>query len=46
VYIVRNGQAVRVPVETGVTDGKRTEVKSPELAAGAEVVTDIEELKK
>ncbi len=46
VYVVRDGKPVRVAVEIGVSDGKRTEVKSAELSQGAEVITDIAETKK
>jgi len=46
VYVVKDGKPVRVGVETGVTDGKRTEVKSTELGAGTEVITDVAETKK
>jgi HlyD family secretion protein len=40
VYVLRNGQAVSVPVVTGVSDGRQTEVASAELQAGMAVITD------
>ncbi|MCC6900479.1 MAG: efflux RND transporter periplasmic adaptor subunit [Polyangiaceae bacterium] len=46
VYALRGGEPARVAVEVGVSDGKRTEVRSSDLAAGAEVVTDVAETKK
>lgn len=46
VWVVRDGKPVRIAVEVGVTDGKRTEVKAAELAAGTEVITDVAETKK
>lgn len=38
VWRLENGQPVRVRVETGATDGVRTEIKSGELPEGTEVV--------
>jgi len=46
VYLLREGQPARVAVEVGVSDGKRTEIRSSELAAGSEVITDVAESKK
>ena len=46
VYVVKDGKAVRVPVEVGVSDGQRTEVRSPELSAGTQVIVDVEEVPK
>jgi HlyD family secretion protein len=46
VYVLRDGKPARVAVEIGVSDGKRTEVRSSELAAGSEVITDVAETKK
>ncbi|MCK6534703.1 MAG: efflux RND transporter periplasmic adaptor subunit, partial [Polyangiaceae bacterium] len=46
VYVLRDGKPARVAVEVGVTDGKRTEVRSNELGAGSEVITDVAETKK
>jgi HlyD family secretion protein len=40
VFVLRNGQPARVPVRTGVSDGVVTEVESPELRSGLEVITD------
>jgi HlyD family secretion protein len=42
VYVLEAGQPRRVPVEVGATDGQRTEVRSPALKAGSEVVIDSE----
>ena len=46
VYLLRDGRPARVAVEVGVSDGKRTEIRSSELAAGSEVITDVAESKK
>lgn len=43
VFVLRDGAPARVPIEIGATDGKRTEVRSGELPAGADVITDIED---
>lgn len=43
VYVLTGTEPVRVEVEVGATDGKRTEVRAPELAAGVRVVVDVEE---
>jgi len=40
VWIVKDGQAVAVPVRTGITDGRMTEVSSPDLAPGTPVIVD------
>lgn len=42
VYVLEAGRPKRVAVEVGVTDGQRTEVRSPELRPGSEVVIDSE----
>lgn len=39
-YVLRNGQATRVSVTVGLTDGVFTEVAAPELSEGAQVVVD------
>ncbi len=40
IYVVRNGQATRVAVTVGLTDGVNTEVSAPELNEGTQVVVD------
>jgi HlyD family secretion protein len=40
VYVVRDGRLVAIPVETGLTDGVRTEIVSGDLAQGVDVVID------
>lgn len=40
VYVLRNGQPVRVPIVIGETNGRLTEVKSGDVREGMEVVTD------
>jgi HlyD family secretion protein len=40
VWVLRGGEPVAVPVTTGVSDGRFTEVLDGELAAGAEVITE------
>lgn len=40
VFVLRNGQPIPVWVRTGATDGTYTEVESPELRPGIEVITD------
>jgi HlyD family secretion protein len=40
VWLLRDGQAVAVPVTTGITDGRMTEVEGSDLAEGAQVITD------
>ncbi|WP_430251585.1 efflux RND transporter periplasmic adaptor subunit [Neorhizobium sp. DAR64860/K0K1] len=40
VWVLRNGEAQRVPVETGPTDGQFTVLKSGEIRDGDELVTD------
>lgn len=41
VWILQDGQAVRVDVKTGATDGRHTEISGGELRAGAEVITGV-----
>jgi HlyD family secretion protein len=38
-----DGRPVAVPVQTGVSDGRRTEIVGGELKAGAAVITDYQE---
>ena len=40
VWVVKDGQPVAVRVQTGITDGRMTEVSSPELEAGTQVIVD------
>lgn len=46
VFILKDGHPEAIAVTVGVTDGKRTEVSSPELSAGVEVVVDLAEAPK
>ena len=39
VWLWKNGQLTRVPIDTGITDGRWTEVRGGNLHAGDEVVT-------
>ena len=39
-WVLKNQQPVPVKVQTGITDGRRTEVSSPELQEGMAVITD------
>jgi RND family efflux transporter MFP subunit len=39
VTVVRDGTTVLIPVTTGVTDGSKTEISSPDLKEGDEVVS-------
>jgi HlyD family secretion protein len=40
VFVLRNGEAARVTVRTGASDGVYTEVEAPELHPGVRVITD------
>ncbi|MBT9502777.1 MAG: efflux RND transporter periplasmic adaptor subunit [Burkholderiaceae bacterium] len=40
VWVLRDGQAVAVAVTAGISDGRLTEVTSPELKVGMAVITD------
>lgn len=42
VHVIRAGKPVRVPVTTGLTDGKSTQIASGDLKAGDEVITGEE----
>jgi HlyD family secretion protein len=42
VHVLRAGKPVRVPVTTGLTDGKFTQIASGDLKAGDEVITGEE----
>jgi HlyD family secretion protein len=45
VHVLKDGKLVAVSVEVGASDGRRTEIKSSELAPGTEVVLDVAEEK-
>lgn len=45
-FVIRNGRLDRIAVERGVSDGKRVQVASADLAPGVEVVTDVVEVEK
>jgi HlyD family secretion protein len=40
VWILKDGQAVAVPVTPGISDGRMTEVTGDGLQEGMEVITD------
>ncbi len=40
IWVLRDGQAVAVPVRTGISDGRMTEVSGADLAPGMAVITD------
>ena len=40
VWVLKDGQAVAVTVTPGISDGRMTEVSSPELQEGMVVITD------
>ncbi len=42
-YVVKDGALVAVPVETGASDGQRTEIRSKNLSQGTQVVLDLSE---
>jgi HlyD family secretion protein len=42
VWVVRDGAAVAVPLETGLTNGELTEVARGDLAPGTAVIVDVE----
>jgi HlyD family secretion protein len=46
VWILRNNQPVMVPVKTGASDGKLTELRNTDLKAGDEVIVDAVSVKK
>lgn len=41
VWVLREGQPVSVPVTPGASDGSNTEIRSPQLEAGDEVIVDV-----
>jgi len=45
VWVLENGAAKRVSVETGGSDGQNTEIKSGPIKAGTVVITDQEQVK-
>ena len=42
VYVLEGGRPKRVPVEVGVSDGQRTEIRSQQIREGSEVIVDSE----
>jgi HlyD family secretion protein len=42
VFVVREGAAVAVPVETGLTNGEVTEITGGDVAVGTDVVVDVQ----
>jgi HlyD family secretion protein len=46
VWVLGEGGALPVPIKTGVSNGRFTEVLSSDLQAGMAVITDFQELKK
>jgi HlyD family secretion protein len=40
IWVLRDGQAVAMSVTSGISDGRMTEVESPDLAPGMLVITD------
>ena len=42
VWVLRDGQPVAIPVETGATDGNLTEILAGSLEAGSEVLVEVE----
>ena len=40
IWVLREGRAVALPVQTGISDGRMTEVSGDGLAAGMAVITD------
>lgn len=45
VWIERDGQVLAVPVTTGASNGRQTEITGGELTSGARVITDYQEAK-
>jgi HlyD family secretion protein len=46
VWVLRDGQLVKIVVITGMTDGIKTEVKTGAIELGTSVVVDVAEVKK
>ena len=46
VWVLRAGKASEVVVETGLTDGVKTEVRAKALVEGEPVITDLEEARR
>ena len=46
VWILRDGQQVPIPVQTGASNGRQTEITGGELKAGAAVIVDYQEKAK
>ena len=45
-WVLRAGKASEVVVETGLTDGVKTEVRAKALVEGEPVITDLEEARR
>jgi HlyD family secretion protein len=43
VWLLRDGKPERIPVTTGVNDGKRTEILTGEIAAGDQAITGAQQ---
>jgi HlyD family secretion protein len=43
VWVLREGRPVAIPVHTGVSDGRRTEITGGDLKPGTAVITDYQE---
>jgi HlyD family secretion protein len=46
VWVLKEGQPVAVPVKTGASNGRQTEIVGGELQAGMEVITDYQGMAK
>jgi HlyD family secretion protein len=46
VWVLAGGTPRRVPVVSGATDGRRTEISGPGISAGTEVIVDVVEEQK
>ena len=46
VWVLKDGQALAVPVEIGASNGRQTEISGGELQAGMAVITDYQDAKK
>jgi HlyD family secretion protein len=46
VWILKNGKPVAVPVKTGLSNGRQTEILEGELQPGMQVITETEKAKK
>ena len=46
VWVLRDGQPVAIPVETGASNGRQTEISASELKSGMAVIVDYQEKTK